>query len=43
VQVGTATGQYSAPNSSTVQIFSLLIVIHTSEGTNHGGRRESKR
>jgi hypothetical protein len=36
VQVGTATGQNSAPNSSTVKIFPLLIVIHTAEGTNRG-------
>jgi hypothetical protein len=43
VQVGTATGQFSAPNSSTVKIFSLPIMIHTSEGTNHGGRRKSGR
>jgi hypothetical protein len=43
VQVGTTTEQFSAPNSSTVKIFSLPIMIHTSEGTNRGGQRESER
>jgi hypothetical protein len=41
-QVGTAIGQYSAPNSSTMKIFSWPVVIHTTEGTNRS-RRESER
>jgi hypothetical protein len=34
VQVGTATGQNSAPSSSSLEIFSPSIVIRTLERTN---------